>query len=75
MKTFSKVVGTCPHCGAVSIRKRRGFHLLARWRCIKCRGTFFNPLKQKQLRAVVKKEIIEKKVIIEKKGFRKKKYR
>ncbi|MBL7119624.1 MAG: zf-TFIIB domain-containing protein [Dehalococcoidia bacterium] len=73
MKTFPKVVGTCPHCGDGSIKKRRGFHLLARWRCTKCRGTFFNPLKQKQLKAVATKHTFEKKVTVEKKGFGKKK--
>jgi ribosomal protein L37AE/L43A len=36
-------IAECPRCHSMRIHKRKGFHFLARWRCRKCRKTFFNP--------------------------------
>jgi len=34
-------VRVCPHCKSARIHLRKEFHLLARWRCRRCRKTFF----------------------------------
>jgi ribosomal protein L37AE/L43A len=48
MNPFSEYRFCCPSCGSSHFHKRKGFHLIAKYRCHKCKCTFFKPRKMKQ---------------------------
>jgi len=48
MKHFSEFRFCCPSCGSSHFHKREGFHLLAKFRCHRCKNTFTKPTKMRQ---------------------------
>jgi ribosomal protein L37AE/L43A len=39
----------CPNCGSTHFHKRHKFHLIAKYKCHKCKGYFTKPTKIHQL--------------------------
>lgn len=33
----------CPRCHSRRVHKRKGFHLIAKWKCNKCNKKFYSP--------------------------------
>jgi transposase-like protein len=48
MEHFSEFRFCCPKCGSGKFHKRGGIHLIAKYRCHRCKCTFTNPMKMKQ---------------------------
>lgn len=47
-RIYTPIRLACPHCGSDRFHMRKGFHLFARFRCHKCKGTFFRARQMRQ---------------------------